>query len=389
MKIKSILTAFLTVICLSALAQKNELNSAKANYEKFVQLKEAGSVALGKASILNAKTSIDKASINEKTMNDPSVWAYKALINAELALIDTTSTADKNFSDAQEAVQKTLSLDKEGTQKNNLKVVSDLSAQFFLNKGVKAYQTQQYASAFELFNQSLTYRPGDTTITYYSGLSAINAQNYPAAIEKYTALVETNFSSAPQLALDLSRLHALQKDTLKAIEVASKVSTKFNDVALATQEIELSLMSGKEKQVIDKINAQIAKEPGNKIYHFYLGIAYSAAKNYKKSEEAYKKCLEIDPNYEDAALNLGSTILNQGIDLYNAANKLPVSKQKEYDVAIKQANAEFDRAFPFLQKTVSINPKSIAGWENLKTYYVIKRNQAKIDEINKTLSTLR
>lgn len=389
MKIKSILTAVLTVFCLNAFAQKNEFNSAKGNYEKFVQLKEAGSIVLAKPSILNAKTSIDKASVNEKTKGDPAVWAYKALINAELALIDTTSTAESYFNAAQEAVKTTIELDKESAQQSNLKVVGDLSAQYFLNKGVKAYQTQQYPAAFDLFNQSLIYRPGDTTIIYYSGLSAINAQNYTAAISKYTELVETNFSAVPQIALDLSRLHALQKDTVKAIEVASKFSAKFNDVALATQEIELSLMSGKEKQVLTKISEQVAKEPSNKTYHFYLGIAYGSSKNYKKAEESYKKALEIDPNYEDGALNLGSTILNQGIDLYNAANKLPVSKQKEYDIAIKQAYSEFDRAFPYLQKTVEINPKSLAGWENLKTYYVIKRNQAKVDEINKTLSSIR
>ena len=68
---------------------------------------------------------------------------------------------------------------------------------------------------------------------------------------------------------------------------------------------------------------------------------------------------------------------------------MPANKQKEYDISIKQANIEVDRALPFLQKVVEINPKSVNGWENLKTYYIIKRNQAKIDEINKTIQSIQ
>jgi tetratricopeptide (TPR) repeat protein len=391
MKIKSFLTfvAFLAIQT-AVFAQKGELNGAKTNYEKYVQLKDAGTAALGLSSLNSAKLSIEKASVNEKTMNLPEVWVYKAMILGDLALTDTVSlSADKTFSEAKAAFQKTVELDKEGQNKGNLDRANNLFAQYELNKGVKAYQERNYEAAFNGFNNSLTHKPGDTTLTYYAGLAAINSQNYAGAIEKYNTLLKTNFSANKEIALDLSRIYALQKDTANAIKVAGEYGTKFNNVALATQEIELSLMSGRGNQIISKISQQAEKDPKNKTYQFYLGIAYTAGKDYKQAEAAYIKAIDIDPKYEDALLNLSSTILNQGIDIYNAANKLPANKQKEYEAGVKSANVQFDRALPFLQRVVEVNPKSVSGWENLKTYYLVKRNQAKVDEINKTLSSIK
>ena len=390
MKIKFFILALaLVTVQVSAFAQKGELNNAKTNYDKFAALKDAGSVALGIPNLKTAKASIDKASLNEKTQSDPAVWAYKALIEADLALLDTTSAAEATVALAQEAAKKAAELDPAGTQKASLSRLNDLLAQFELNKGVKAYQSSNFKDAYTAFDKSLNYRPGDTTLTYYAGLSAINAQDYPAAISKYKSLVETEYSQNKLIALDLSRLYAMQKDTANAIAVASKFAAKYNDAALATQEIELSLMSGKEKEIITRITEQAAKDPKNKTLQFYLGIAYGATKNNKKAEEAYKAALAIDPNYEDAALNLASGILNNAIDLYNTTNKLPASKQKEYEAGMKAAQAEFDRALPYLQRVVEINPKSISGWENLKTYYLVKKNQAKVDEIKKKIDSLK
>lgn len=388
---KSLVFAFALLGCAySASAQKGELSNAKTNYEKFITLKDAGSLVLAMPSIGSAKTSIDKAAVNEKTVVDVSTWVYKAMIYADLALLDTVSvSAEQTLAIAKEDLKKAIDLGAAAQNAGNIERTNNLFAQFELNKGVAAFQTQKFGQAYEAFEKSLIYKPSDTTLTYYAGLSAINDQNYKAAIKKYGELVKLDYSANKLIALDLSKLYAMEKDTVNAIAVASTYATKFNDQALATQEIELSLMSGKQKQVIERILAQIALDPKNKLEHFYLGIAYDALKEFKKAEDAYKKAIELDANYFDATLNLGSGILNNGIDLYNKANTLPASKQKEYDAAMKAAFVEFDRAFPYLDKAVKIDPKSLNALQNLKTYYVIKKNTAKVAELTKLISALQ
>lgn len=392
MKIKSFILALTLVgASLSGFAQKGELSSAKSNYEKYAQLRDANSGALGLANLKSAKAAVDKAVAHEKTMNDPASWTYKALIYSDMALMDSVPTTSKPLlTEAASALAKAKELDKAGANKANLDKAAANLAQYDLNIGVKAYQAGKFEEAYASFDNSLKFRAGDTTIIYYAGLSAINAKNYKAGIQKYEDLVKTNFSANNQVFLDLSRLYMMQGDTVKAIQYASQGAAKFpNDAALATQEIELSLMAGKQKEVISKIEAQAIKDPKNKLLPFYLGIAYNASNDNEKAIAAYKQALAIDPEFGDANLNIGGLYLNKGIELYNAANKLPQSKQKEYDTMMKQANTQFDTSFPYLQKAVELNPKSRLALDNLKTYYIIKKNQAKVDEITKKIAALK
>ena len=393
MKIKSLLiSGSFFVLSLTTYAQKSELRSAKSNYDKYAGLKGntvMASIAI--PSLSAAKEAIDKATIHEKTKDDASGWTYKALIYADLALLDSVETKTAPLvADANAALKKAVELDVKGDNKDNINVAGWLLAQYYLNKGVREFQGSNFASAYQSFNNGLVYLPADTTFTYYAGLSAVNAQQYPQAIEKYNALTKTNFSALNIVYLDLSKLYALSKDTASAIRIAGEGAKKFpNDTQLATQEIELSLVSGKQKETIEKIEAQLQKEPNNKSLAFYLGIAYSAIKNYTKAEDAYKKALAIDLNYLDANINLGGMIMNNGIELYNKANKLPTNKQKEYDAMMKQAQAEFDKAYPYIQKAISLDPKSIMALENLRTYYIVKRNNAKADEVKKQIDALK
>lgn len=390
MKIKTlILACAFAGSAITASAQKGELSAAKSNYDKFMVMQGANTGKLAVDNLKTAKTSIDKAAAHEKTKNDPATWTYKALIYTDMALLDSTAASKPLITEAANAAKKAKELDKGGENKANLERVNSLLAQYEMNAGVKAYQANKFTDAYASFNNALAFRPGDTTIIYYAGLSAINAKDYKSGIASYEKLVKTNYSENKKIYLDLSRLYTMQGDTAKAISIASEGAAKFKaDPALATQEIELSLMTGKQKEVISKINEQAQKDPKNKLYPFYLGIAYNSTGEHSKAEEAYKKAIAIDPNYADAYINLSGLMMNKGIELYNTGNKLPQNKQKDYEEAMKVANAEFDKAFPYLEKATTLSPKSAMAWENLKTYYRVKKNQAKVDEITQKINSL-
>ncbi|MEJ7694507.1 tetratricopeptide repeat protein [Daejeonella sp.] len=391
MKIKSfILAAVFTASSVIVYAQKGEVASAKKGYDTYVQLKDANSMTLALPNLKTAKTAVDKAVMNEKTASDPTAWTYKALIYGEMALMDSVPATSKPLiTESQSAYKKALELDKDGVNKANLDHVNGaIFSQYALNQGVKAYQTNNFADAYTAFTNALVHRPGDTTITYYAGLSAINSKNYDAGIKNYEELVKTNFSSNNQIYLDLSRLYSMKGDTANAIRIAGEGALKYKDAALATQEIELSLMSGKQKEVITKIAAQAQRDPKNKLYPYYLGIAYSTVGDPVKAEESYLQAIAIDPSFADANINIGGVMLNKGIALYNETNKLPPSQQKEYEAGMKKASAEFDKAFPYLKKASELDPKSRIALENLKTYYLVKKDNAKVEELTKKIEAL-
>jgi len=385
MKKKSLILALaVSSISFTAFAQKAAIATAKEEYLKYSAMK--GQPKLAEPAIKAAQEAIDKAVVNEKTKEDVNAWTYRALIYSELAYDKKT---DDLANQASEAIKKATALDVKGENKDQLKTANQLLYYYQVQKGKGLFDKNDYTNAYTEFNKALAYQPGDTTANYASGLAAMYAKDYPKAIQSYNELLKTNYSQLESVYSNLSIMYAAQKDTASAIRVLSEGATKFpNSTDLATREIEFSLMTGKQKQVIDKISSQVEKNPTNRLYPFYLGIAYSSAGDNKKAEDAYKKAIAVDPNYADAYINLGGLIMNNGIELYNKANKLPANKNAEYNAMKKQATTEFDRALPYLEKSVELSPKSSLALKNLRTYYSIKNNTAKVAEIDAKLKAL-
>ncbi len=290
---------------------------------------------------------------------------------------------------ASEARDKAVSLDQEKEHEQNLNILNSIIAQYEMNKGVQAWDSQDFEAAYNAFDKGLTYLPGDTTLLYYSGLAAINSQDYDKALSKYVELVPIDsFSNNKQIILDVSRLYLMQGDTTNAIKYAEIGTERYpDDGELATQNIELNLMAGNEQKIINTISAQVEKDPENENLHYYLGIAYSEMDDIENAEAAYRKALDLNSEYLDANINLGGLILNKGIDHFNKTNNASLP-QAEYDQEIKKAYDIFDSALPYLEKAVELDGSSYLALSNLKKYYEIKEDKDKIAAIQARIDAL-
>ncbi|MBE9583645.1 tetratricopeptide repeat protein [Mucilaginibacter sp. JRF] len=422
MKIKLLTAGLLALASTTAFAQKGELNKAKEEYQKYESTKE-GLVTVALKSLNDAKTAIDKAAAHEKTANLPLTFAVKGVIYAALASRDSVeTTAAPLQTAASEALKKAQELDTKKDDKELTEIINNGNrylAQYSLNQGVKQYQGGKYALAYTSFDAYRQILPEDTNAIYYTALSAANAGRedakfLPMAISGYQKLLTTNYTKKEDIYNDLASTYLMSKDTAGALKTVSEGVQKFpSNASLRSREIEINLVQGKEADAVSKIEAAIANSPKDKNLYYYGGITYAkvadlAAKDEKKaktpaakaplsakkeqsftkSAEMYKKALEIDPNYADAALNLGFVMVNPAIEAYNAANALPVNKQKEYEAAVAKANKLFDAAKPYLDKAVTLNPKSPEALNNLKTYYLGKKDTANANKIQKQIEAL-
>ncbi len=413
MKIKLLMAGLLGFVSATTFAQKGELKTAQTEYEKYESLR---GTPLAKASLTTAKESIDKAAANEKTATLPQTYALKGAIYSTYANLDTVAaTSLPLFTTAEEALKKAKELDTKGENKQIIETANLNLAQYQLTKGVAEYGSGKYDLAYKSFDYYRTILPEDTNAIYYTGLSAANSKNYPAAISNYNKLLTTKFSKVQTIYLDLSSVYLLSADTANALKIVSDGVAKYpSNSELRKREIEISLQTGKEKEVLDKIQAALAADPKNKTLYYYAGLTYSQTaeaiikeqakakdaatkaklqatkvENYGKAADMYKKALEIDPNYFEANLNLGYVIINPAIDEYNAANKLPANKQKEYDAAIAKAKAQFELAKPYLQKAKDLNPKSIDALTNLRTYYLGVKDDANAAKLKAEIDAIK
>jgi hypothetical protein len=431
MKIKLLMAGLLGLVSATTFAQNSELKNAKNEFEKYQSFRGQKALAIVKIaneSLTNAKTAIDKASVNEKTAALPLTFALKAAVYASLANQDTIpATSAPLFVIADEAAKKAKELD---TKSENAKIIEDANlnlAQYKLTAGVKDYQANKFEDAYKDFDYYRQVLPNDTIAIYYTALSASNAGRnnpkfYSTAIDNYKKLVTTAYGGKAKVYMDMSSLYLLTKDTVGALNITSEAVTKYpKNSDLRKREIEIALQSGKQSDVLTKIQNAIANDPKNKELYYYAGLTYAqvaesaeakiakekdgpakaalrqtAADNNAKAADMYKKAIEVDPDYFEANLNLGSILMKPGIDLYNVANNMPSNtKQKDYDDARLKADKQFNIALPYLLKAQSINPKSDLALTNLRNYYRgvydpthTAENKAKADELKKQLDAL-
>jgi len=422
MKIKLLITGLMGLVSVAAFAQNKELNNAKDLYEKY-SVEKGNKITLvqGIKDLADAKTSIDKASVNEKTASLPLTFALKGAIYSSLVSRDTIPASKAaNFTIAEEAVKKAKSLDSAKQENKSMIHDADLNlASYQFDLGRAEFQNKKFEDAYKSFDYYHQMAPDDTLALYVTGISAANAGDsnpkyYGYAISSYTKLLTTNYSNKPAIYYDLTSIYLATKDTVNALKTATAgVAAYPGDNNLRKREIEIGLQSGKQDILVDKIQSAITADPKNKTLYYYLGLTYSQiaesygtqqkktkvaadkdaleikkTDNYHLAAEQYKKAVDLDPSYFEANLNLGYVILNPAIDEYNAANQLPTSKQKEYTAAVAKSKADFDAAKPYLQKAVDLNPKSYDALNNLKTYYLGTQNVTKANEIQKQMDAL-
>lgn len=430
MKIRLMLTALLGLATVSAFAQKGELSNASEGLQKYDGLRST--MNLAKPAIMDAKTAIDKASTNQKTAQLPQTYALKAAIYSSLLSVDTTQTAiATNLPIAEEALKKATELD---TKKENEKVITEATlniAQYHLNKGVAAYQGKRFDEAYKSFDAYRQLRaPDDTTALLYTALAAGNSNNYSAATANYTKLLTTNYSKKAAVYNDLASMQLANKDTTGALKTMDEALAKYPDNSdIRRRQIAISLQTGKQNDVIGKLEDAIKKDPKNKELYLYEGLAYSAiaetanasivkikaaaskapkpkpgAKpapadpqlaglektrndNFAKAADLYKKAIEIDPNYFDANLNMGYVTISPALAEYNDVQM--INDQKVYEARMAKVKAQFDLAKPYLTKAIELNPKSVEALQDLKMYYLGKQDSQNANDTQKKIDALK
>lgn len=389
MNIKSLLVlAAFASAGTSVYAQKSNVNKAKTNLAEFQKFKEAGTgEQLSLPKLKAAQEAIDLAVVHEKTKENAEAWTVYSIVYANLATLNKSAEEAKK---AEDGISKAKSIDTDGANKENITVAGQILGQYSFNAGAEEYQAQKYKEAYASFDKALTYLPGDTTLIYYGGISALQAKDYDNAIAKYKELLpRKDFSSHKQVVVDLPKFYLNKKDTVSALEYAAKAVEMYpDDNAAAVQNIEFNLITGREKEIIAGITAQLAKDPNNKSLNYYLGIAQSANKNDAAAIEAYRKAVAIDPDYFEANTNLAITLMNGVREKLNKLNNDRSLTQAKYNAELEKIKSEIKPVLVNLEKAVQLQPKNIDALTNLKNYYVFMQDEAKSTEINQKIKEL-
>jgi tetratricopeptide (TPR) repeat protein len=101
---------------------------------------------------------------------------------------------------------------------------------------------------------------------------------------------------------------------------------------------------------------------------------------------AYEKALEINPDYFKAVYNLGAIYTNRARDLEIIAGNIPFDQQEKYDSVKKLASENLEKARPYLEKALEIEPDDLDVMRVLKEIYARTNDKEKLSEINKRIA---
>lgn len=384
---KGIIFAAIFVSAGTLFAQTSNIKKAQTNFQKYYEFKQTGTAKLGESFLNTAKEAIDAAVVHDKTKDNAEAWTYYSLIYGNLG-VDNSNADD--IAKAQEAISKAKQLDTDKKQEENIKNSEYNLYAFNFNQGVAAWEKQDFPGAYNAFNSALTYMPGDTTLTYYAGIAAIQNNDLKNGLEKYLALAERkDYSEHKKIVKDIPNLYLTLADTTNALKYAEMASKMYpEDSEIVNQHINYNIALGNTSGIMNDLKAQIAKEPTNKTLYFYLGIAESSLGNNDNAYQAYKKALEIDPNYLDANINAGVSLINGIKDELQGINNDKTLSNAQYNAKVEALKEKVKPAEQYFSKVVEAEPNNESGLRGLKSVYDFLQNEEKAKEVQARIEAL-
>jgi len=276
--------------------------------------------------------------------------------------------------------------------------------QLYSFRGSTALRSDEFELALESFEKAIPIYRGagkkdELTVIYYSaGFAAQFLNDTAKAIKYYQASIGPNMKNR-NIYINLANLYLKKGEYDKAIDVAQKgLKVIPGDVDLLITQGNIYMHNNESEKANELLNEAAKKDPTNYQLQYAIGVNYDKmARDTSVSEEvkkasidasiaAYKRTLEIKPDYFNAAFNLGAMYYNSAADKLTTAGNLPMSATEEYDRLKNEAKEDFKAAIPYLEKAHKIDPKDHSTMIMLRTAYTQTGNVEGFKKIKAELS---
>lgn len=340
----------------------------------------------------SARENIDQASTNESTSQKAKTWYYRGNVywaiqeskNPELmeATVNPLLTAVESYKKVYEIDAKY-----EYAEESYEKAMIG-----FRNLGIMAFNKNDFNAALSYFESTteLSAKKGvvDTSAIENSSIAAMRAGNPTKSIQYLKQLISFNSDKDGSRFIQLMKAQNLAGDSAAAKQTLMEGRTKFpNDQKLLTEELNSYLQSGKSAEAEKLLSIAIQNDPTNHLLHYASGTIFEDLGKREQAIAAYKKSIEIKPEFWEGYFNLGAIYNNEAKRLQDIANN--EKDNKKYEAGKKLAQAQFNLALPNLEKALDLAPKDspdlLPLLKTLKQIYSLMEMTDKYNEIKKRI----
>jgi tetratricopeptide (TPR) repeat protein len=361
--------AFILLGCLlgqNANAQMSKVTSAYNMY------------TLGK--LPEARQAIDIAATHPDSKDKTKTSYYRGLI-----YLESFEKSDKKSSAFLDTAYKALMRAKASPKKEYndeiTQVLPTLYNSYFF-AGQDKYKAKNYAGAVADFERVIEMKllPVDTAALEYTASAAMLGKDYKKANAIFQIMHDSKIDNSSTYPL-WSGVRMEMTDTAGAFEVLKLGRQRRpNDMVILNEMINYFIRTRQLKEAYNLIEKAIAQNPKSPVYQLIAGQLAEKSDDLPKAEAYYKRAVADSANYFDANYGLGALYFNEGVAINSAANDLPVSKAKEYEIKKAESRAAFKKALPYMETAAMLDPKSMEAAHTLFIIYAQLGNQAKSNE---------
>jgi tetratricopeptide (TPR) repeat protein len=367
-------------ITFAAFAQSKNVNKANTAFTKKEYTEAIGF--------------IEPALQHDKTKDKGRTWYIRGQIFGEIALSEEESVKSIDADALQKAVdsyKKVMELENEGSNYHGLAQIN-LNQLFggVMNKGVEAFQNEEFESAMMIFDQYSKIKPNDTTGFIYAALMAQQLERYADVVKYYEGAFNLDYYTVSGLnSVIYYELNELENPE-KAMEFTKVAIDKFpEDTNFKKTAIDILIKMDKIDEAIANLKVAIEEEPENSTLYTNLGLLYDSQDNFEAATEQYEKALAINPTERFALINLAVYYIGKGDKINKKAVDMDVNTYRKEGAKLEAAaKLEWDKALPYLLKVLEADDADELALQNLHAvYFKLKdyENAKKMEERRREL----
>lgn len=345
-----------------------------------------------------AKASIDQAALHAKTGAQAKTWYYRGQLYHKL--YQSKEEKFKNLDDnpllvAANSFIKAKDLDSKKRFEDKLLFEIRRTANLMFNKGSDEYQNKEYIKSLESFEKvieigALPYiNQVDTGAFFNAAIAADQAGMVDEAIKYYQISADYKYEGSVVYHY-IAELYFTKGDTISGLNSYKKGIEVYpeDNGNLYIKLVNFYIGKDDLEQASVFIEKALEKDAENASLWYVYGIAMEN-KDQERALEAFKKAIEVNPEYWEAMYMAGKIHYDRGYYANKLAQEIPLEDQEGYKVAVAKTDDHFKQALPYFESAFAIQADDSETLNALKALYYRFKDNEKLAIINDKIEELK
>lgn len=315
-------------------------------------------------------------------------------VNGELqSWTETQPITDNPLENAREAIDKAIELNDGSEDKSIQDAVEKLKEAYEIN-AVLEYDNEDYEASYNCFSEILKLNDlpvmgstsPDTVIIYNAGRTALESGKYSEAVDLFSQLEQLNYNE-PFIYIYLEQSLMAIGDTAQAVKMIGNGFNKYpENQPIMNEMINYYINTQQADQALQLLETAKQRDPENISYVFAEAVMHEMTDNTDEAERVYMECLDMDPDYFNAAYNLGVLYYNKAVKVYEQASM--TTDNNEFQRLDTEGDEMLKKAIPYMERASEIDPTDTYVLENLRNIYYRLDMQNEYNEVQNKLQNL-